>query len=184
MSTEKNRIEAQRWLHTADDDLDSAIILKANRKFAHSCFHAQQAAEKALKAVWYHSDADPWGHSIKKLIDDLKSIDLGLFEILNNFSRQGTVLDRFYIPTRYPNGLPDITPDIAFNEEDADACISHAGIIIGAVHNLIVYWHRMTEQSDRSPSTGNHQKEGTSKTDIRRTDGAEALTPPHGKPEK
>ncbi|MBU2621841.1 MAG: hypothetical protein KKD92_05940 [Proteobacteria bacterium] len=26
MSTEKNRIEAQRWLHTADDDLDSAII--------------------------------------------------------------------------------------------------------------------------------------------------------------
>ena len=137
MSTEKNRIEANRWLHTADDDLDSAIILKENRKFSHSCFHAQQAAEKALKAVWYHSDADPWGHSIKRLIDDLESVDLGLFEIFKNFSRQGTILDRFYIPTRYPNGLPDITPDAAFNEEDADACIAHAGIIIEAVHNLL-----------------------------------------------
>jgi len=81
MSTEKNRIEANRWLHTADDDLDSAIILKENSKFAHSCFHAQQAAKKALKAVWYHSDADPWGHSIKRLIDDLESIDLGLRDI-------------------------------------------------------------------------------------------------------
>jgi HEPN domain-containing protein len=137
MSTEKNIIEARRWLHTADDDLDSAIILKENRKFAHSCFHAQQAAEKALKAVWYQSDADPWGHSIKRLIDDLESVDLGLFEIFKNFSRQGALLDRFYIPTRYPNGLPDITPDVAFNEDDANVCIANAGIIIGAVHDLL-----------------------------------------------
>jgi len=102
MSNEKNRIEAQRWLHTADDDLDSAIILKENRKFAHSCFHAQQAAEKALKAVWYHSDADPWGHSIKKLIE-------------------------------------------------------HAGIIIGAVHNLFRNGYRIPEPYDRPPSTGDRQ---------------------------
>lgn len=149
MSTEKNRIEAQRWLHTADDDLDTAIILKANRKFAHSCFHAQQAAEKALNAVWYYSDADPWGHSIKKLIEDLKSVDMGLFEIFKNFSRQGTILDRFYIQTRYPNGLPDITPDIAFNEEDADICIANAGAIIGAVHTLLRNGHRIPEASEK-----------------------------------
>ena len=137
MGIEKNRTEANRWLRTADDDLDSAIILKKNKKFAHSCFHAQQAAEKALKAVWYHSDADPWGHSVKRLIDGLESVDLGHFKILKNLSRQGTVLDRFYIPTRYPNGLPDITPDVAFNEEDADVCIAHSRTIIEAVHNLL-----------------------------------------------
>ncbi|MBA4419485.1 MAG: DNA-binding protein [Syntrophus sp. (in: bacteria)] len=137
MSTEKNRIEAGRWLHTADDDLDTAIILKENRKFAHSCFHAQQAAEKALKAVWYHADADPWGHSIKRLIDDLESVDSCLFETFKNFSRQGALLDRFYIPTRYPNGLPDITPDVAFNEEDASVCIASAGMIIRAVHDFM-----------------------------------------------
>ncbi|MDD5167742.1 MAG: HEPN domain-containing protein [Syntrophales bacterium] len=137
MSTEKNRIEALRWLRTSDDDLDSAIILKENDKFAHSCFHAQQAAEKALKAVWYHSDMDPWGHSIKRLIDDLESADLSLFEIFKVFSRLGSILDRFYIPTRYPNGLPDITPDVAFSREDADSCIVHAEKIIEAVHNYL-----------------------------------------------
>ena len=184
MSTEKSTIEAQRWLRTADDDLDSAIILKANRKFAHSCFHAQQAAEKALKAVWYHSDADPWGHSIKRLIDDLKSIDMRLFEIFNNFSRQGILLDRFYIPTRYPNGLPDITPDIAFNEEDADICIANAEMIIGAVHNLLQNGHRIPEPSDRSPSTGARQKEQPPAVGNPGADSAEAPTPPYGKPEK
>ena len=70
MSTEKNIREAKRWLTTAEDDNDSAVILKENGKFAHSCFHAQQAGEKALKAIWYFADADPWGHSIKKLIED------------------------------------------------------------------------------------------------------------------
>ena len=73
MSVEKNVQEALRWLRTAEDDLDSATILRKNEKFPHACFHAQQAGEKALKAVWYFADADAWGHSIKKLIDNLRT---------------------------------------------------------------------------------------------------------------
>lgn len=137
MSIEKNKIEARRWLHTAKDDLDTAIILKENNKFAHSCFHAQQAGEKAMKAVWYHADIDPWGHSIKKLIDSLESAAPGLFLLFRNLSRHGIILDRFYIPTRYPNGLPDITPDIAFGEEDAAQCIEYARLFIEAAGNHI-----------------------------------------------
>jgi len=137
MSTEKNMREAIRWLTTADDDLDSAVILKKNGKYAHSCFHAQQAGEKALKAVWFFADADPWGHSIKKLIEDLNSVDLKLFQSLEPFSRMGIVLDRFYIPTRYPNGLPDITPDVAFSDEDADTCIKYSRKILDEVRSLL-----------------------------------------------
>ena len=137
MSIEKNRREAFRWLTTAQDDLDSAVILRKNGKFAHSCFHAQQAGEKAVKALWYFADADPWGHSIMKLIDDLENVDLKLHERLKSLSRLGMVLDRFYIPTRYPNGLPDITPDAAFTDEDADTCLKHAGKIIDTVHSIL-----------------------------------------------
>ena len=137
MSTEKNRREAFRWLTTAQDDLDSAVILRKNGKFAHSCFHAQQAGEKAVKALWYLADADPWGHSIMKLIDDLENVDLKLHDRLKSLSRLGMVLDRFYIPTRYPNGLPDITPDAAFTDEDADTCIEHSGKIIETVHSIL-----------------------------------------------
>jgi HEPN domain-containing protein len=137
MSIEKNTKEATRWLRTAEDDLDSAIVLRINGKFPHACFHAQQAGEKALKAVWYYSDADPWGHSIKKLIDDLKQVDLKLYERFKSQNRIGMFLDRFYIPTRYPNGLPELTPSEAFIEEDAETCIKHAESIIKAVKLLL-----------------------------------------------
>ena len=139
MSVDKNRVEANRWLRTATDDLDTAVILKRNEKFAHSCFHAQQAGEKALKSIWYFIDADPWGHSIKKLIDDLESIDLKIHSSLLDFTREAVVLDRFYVPTRYPNGLPDITPDEAYNEEDANTCIKYAKKIIDAVQKILEF---------------------------------------------
>lgn len=50
MSIEKNRKEALRWLKTAEDDLDVAIILEKNSKFPQACCYSQQAGEKAIKA--------------------------------------------------------------------------------------------------------------------------------------
>ena len=137
MSTEKNITEAGRWFQTAEDDLDSAMVLKENSKHAHACFHAQQAGEKALKSLWYLADADPWGHSIKKLIDDLEFVDLRLHGEMKSLVREGMVLDRFYIPTRYPNGLPDITPDVAFSEVDAAECIERAEKILEVARSLL-----------------------------------------------
>jgi HEPN domain-containing protein len=137
MSTEKNVYEALRWLRTGEDDLEAATVLKKNGKFPHACFHAQQAGEKALKDVWNHADADPWGHSIRKLIEDLENVDVNLYERLKGLLRAGTILDRFYIPTRYPNGLPELTPGEAYLEEDADLCIQQAIEILAAVKSLL-----------------------------------------------
>ena len=114
MSREKNRREAERWLKTAKGDLETAVVLFKNKKFAHSCFHSHQAAEKAIKAVWYFLEADPWGHSIKKLIQDMENVDLRTKKKFENLTRSSVLLDRYYIPTRYPNGLPDLTPEEAF----------------------------------------------------------------------
>jgi len=137
MSVEKNKQEANRWFKTAEDDLDSSRVLHQNGKYAHACFHAQQAGEKALKAIWYLVDADPWGHSISKLIHDLQQVDVRLHGRLASIKRSAILLDRFYIPTRYPNGLPDITPAEAYLEEDAISCIEHAGKILGTIKLII-----------------------------------------------
>ena len=137
MSIEKNIAEALRWLRTGEDDLDAAIVLKINGKYPQSCFYAQQAGEKALKAVWYYADADPWGHSIRKLIEDLQNVDLSLYDRLKGLLKPGTVLDRFYIPTRYPNGLPELTPSEAYMDEDADLCTQEATKILTTVKSLL-----------------------------------------------
>ena len=137
MSIEKNVSEALRWLKTGEDDLEAAVVLRKNDKFPQACFYAQQAAEKALKAIWYYRDADPWGHSIRKLIEDLESVDLDVFKQLKGLLKAGTVLDRFYIPTRYPNGLPELTPGEAYLDEDAELCIRQATEILAAVKTLL-----------------------------------------------
>jgi HEPN domain-containing protein len=137
MSHKKNREEAARWVTTGRDDLDTAIILKKNKKHAHACFHAQQAVEKAIKGLWYFYDADPWGHSILKLIQDLEEVDSGAFSIFEPFLEEARKLDRLYIPTRYPNGLPDITPDMAYTADDSEVSITTAQKILKEVLKVI-----------------------------------------------
>jgi HEPN domain-containing protein len=137
MSTEKNVYEALRWLRTGEDDLEAATVLKNNSMFPHACFHAQQAGEKALKAIWNYADADPWGHSIRRLIEDLEEVDMNRFVQLKGLLKAATILDRFYMPTRYPNGLPELTPREAYLEEDAELCIRQATEILATVKSLL-----------------------------------------------
>jgi HEPN domain-containing protein len=137
MSHRKNRQEAERWFITGKDDCDTEVILSKNRKHAHSCFHAQQAAEKALKGVWFLYDGDPWGHSVYKLIRGLEEVNRDAFDRLNKFEDEAKKLDRFYIPTRYPNGLPDITPDMAYSESDSQYAITAAQKILAEIEKIL-----------------------------------------------
>jgi len=45
----------------------------------------------------------------------------------------GAALDKFYITTRYPNGLPDGVPADAYTEQEAADAIAKAGSILHAV---------------------------------------------------
>jgi HEPN domain-containing protein len=62
-----------RWLAYARDDLRAAEELKSSEIPARiSCFHAQQAAEKAMKAVFVLEQVDhPYTHDLVKLGDAL-----------------------------------------------------------------------------------------------------------------
>ena len=46
-------------------------------------------------------------------------------------------LDKLYIPTRYPNGLPDITPSEAYSLLDAQNAIKAAKHIIRVAEGAI-----------------------------------------------
>ncbi len=43
---------------------------------------------------------------------------------------QGALLDQFYIPTRYPNGLPDLTPGQVYRLDDARRGLEAAGTLV------------------------------------------------------
>jgi HEPN domain-containing protein len=130
MSQSKNRYQAERWLLTAQEDLRAAQALLDAQMYAQACFYAQQAGEKAVKALWYAVDADPWGHSVQRLIDDFPRRD----EITNviTWIEQGARLDKFYIPTRYPNGLPDLTPGQVYQRAEGEEGLQTARLLVAA----------------------------------------------------
>ncbi|RME68122.1 MAG: HEPN domain-containing protein [Nitrospirae bacterium] len=104
MSLEKDYLTATRWLNQAIDDFGSGEVLLQAQKFPQACFLFQQAAEKAIKAVWYFYSEEPWGHSVVRLIELIP--EPWAREQFLPLMQEAKGLDEFYIPTRYPNGLP------------------------------------------------------------------------------
>ena len=56
---------------------------------------------------------------------------------MEEFLEDGSILDRYYVPTRYPNGLPDLTPGRYYFEKDALLCIDSAARILTKVRALM-----------------------------------------------
>lgn len=90
-----------------------------------SCFSAQQAAEKALKALYQELHQVAWGHSVRGLLEKLS----------NEFDTEplmegAKILDKYYIPARYPNGFDIGAPMDYFTEKEANEAIDYASKII------------------------------------------------------
>lgn len=68
-----------------------------------------------------------------ELLDRCVAFDAGLAR----FRQDCRVLDRHYIPTRYPDSLPEGTPHEAFGAEDADDAIRRAEGILKAVEESL-----------------------------------------------
>lgn len=125
--------EYQRWIKQAGLDLDDAEYSAKGGRYNLACFLSQQSAEKAVKAHLYlQGHQIVWGHSVAELINDITESNPNF----NALREKGSFLDRYYIPTRYPNGLPGGIPSESFNEKDAGEAIGAAREIIDFVLGL------------------------------------------------
>ena len=126
------RRERRRWLAAAHEDLAFARHAAAGGFFAPACFHAQQAAEKAVKAVHYgYGSRAVIGHNVRALIAQLEPA----VEALDGQIDGARELDLFYVPTRYPNGLDEGTPGDAFSADQAARALKLASAIVEAAES-------------------------------------------------
>ena len=126
--------EAKRWLEQAVEDLTSAEILSQHGRYYLVCFLSQQIVEKALKAVIYFDGEDlVLGHSVQNLIERVSKIDIKFKELKAKLP----ILDSYYIPTRYPNGLPDGIPADVFTKEAARNALELAKSTVESVQGYI-----------------------------------------------
>lgn len=117
---------SEDWLRQARRDLELARVAAGSGHHEWACFSAQQAAEKAVKAVFQSRHLEAWGHVVHQLLERLaETLDVptGLVDV----ARQ---LDRHYIPTRYPNGFEAGIPGDFYTEDDARRAIQQAESVI------------------------------------------------------
>lgn len=97
------------WLAHAESDLDLAKIARDRKSVLPEqvCFHAQQAAEKSLKAILLFKQVEfPLTHDIEELIELAAQNGLALPEEIS----EAGLLTPYAAETRYPGHLEEVTP--------------------------------------------------------------------------
>ena len=117
----------------AEGDLQHARSDMEGGYYEWACFSAQQAAEKAVKAVFQKMGAEAWGHSVADLLNEL-----GTRRAVPERLREAAFeLDKAYIPTRYPNAHPSGAPRTRYTKTEAARLIDHAGAILEFCSSLL-----------------------------------------------
>ena len=124
--------EYDRWLRQARSTLLSAGRDREAGDYNWSCFKAQQAAEFALKGLLYGIGVSAVGHSLLRLLGDLERRGVEVDEV-KGCSR---ILDRHYIPARYPNAHAEGAPFEFYDASTAEEAIECARRMIGFVEKV------------------------------------------------
>lgn len=114
------------WLRQAEADLRHAQNSIAAGDFEWACFAAQQAAEKAVKALLQRLHLDAWGHTVSLLLGGLPPEVAVPQELVD----KAKVIDKHYIPARYPNGFESGAPADFYTRGEAKTAVQIAGEII------------------------------------------------------
>ena len=126
--------EAKRWFQQALRDLKAANDSLTCGNYEWSCFQAQQAVEKAIKALLFAHGKRVWGHSIVELLRELEQFE----EIPREFYTYARELDVHYIASRYPNAFPSGYPAMYYDEVIAKKAIQFAQEIVNWVKKKLV----------------------------------------------
>jgi len=122
---------ARDWFRQAVRDLGLAETLMNLGYYEWACFMAQQAAEKAVKALYQLLGLEVWGHSVSRMLEELPKEFKPPRELIDRAKE----LDRHYGPTRYPNFHSEGAPMDYYTREDAERAVKYAKMVIEFVRN-------------------------------------------------
>jgi HEPN domain-containing protein len=121
-----------RWLFFAGEDLQMAKLAVESAIYNQACFHSQQCAEKAIKALLtYQGQTPPRTHRLVDLQNLLAP------NPLEEIAIDLQLLDRFYILTRYPDALPGELGQQLPVERDAREAINLAQKALEQVRDIV-----------------------------------------------
>lgn len=115
--------ESGRWMAQSRHDLSDAELTASSGRHALACFLCHQSAEKAVTGYLISRGAERvWGHSLADLCEDAMALDTS-FDLIKTVA---VLLDKFYLDTRYPSGLPGGVPAEAYDQHDSSRAMEVA----------------------------------------------------------
>lgn len=128
------RSEGRRWLEQAEADREGARLLFEGGSYHLACFIAQQVAEKVIKAFLYAQGEEVViGHSVEALCHWAAEYDADF----GTLREAVAPLDGYYLPTRYPNSLPDSIPARVYTRPVAAEALRLADLAMRLVQEKI-----------------------------------------------
>jgi len=122
------------WLQQARADLEVAAVNAGAGHHEWACFACHQAVEKALKGLHLRHGQQIWGHGLGRSWRELPpSVHNALAGAVPDLDDRLRILDALYIPTRYPDSLPDGAPADHFGRLQSDDALRHARSIVDAI---------------------------------------------------
>ena len=122
-------LNVKKWIKYAEEDLKLAkhsLSLESGCPYRLTAYHAQQCAEKYLKALLvYHKRDFPYTHSITRLIEVCSGI------INADEFEAAETLTPFAITTRYPGEDEEVT------KEEGIEAIMIADLVKGKINGLL-----------------------------------------------
>lgn len=105
MNQKNNLILANEWFRKADDDeLSCEAMMQEKGAPSTLCFLSQQIVEKYLKGLLVFSGKEIGKvHDLIKLANSVKTF----FPKIKDFQKEISLLNRYYIETRYPGDWPE-----------------------------------------------------------------------------
>jgi HEPN domain-containing protein len=119
---------AKRWLAQAEHSLTVSNLMFENDLWSEVCFNAEQTAILTFKAFLFSRGRRfVYIHSISELASECAKEDTDFAR----FQEEGKVLDGYYIPTRYPDALPEpAVPYESFTQEQAHDALVISGEMV------------------------------------------------------
>jgi HEPN domain-containing protein len=132
--------EHARWRATAEEQLWVARLLSRESVHASAVFHAEQAAQCALKAILHGLGKAGRGHGLIDLSERV-SAATGLDpdpQIVEGLQ----LLAQAYMPSRYPDALPSGTPAEHYSATHAQVAITAADTVLSYAARV---WGRLRQ---------------------------------------
>jgi len=129
---------AKIWLKEAERELEAAKILLEKGLYEMCVYHAQQAAEKAIKAVLILLGKEIYEHRVTAIFrDEMIKYD---FPCLEEVVNKAFWLEQHWLRSRYPikkvNGKVEVPYEL-YDENTAKRAIEYAEFVLSKIKEFL-----------------------------------------------